>query len=311
MPDRRTTNGSIADELNQIADLLEAQEANHFRVQAYRDAAEAVRTAKEPLADLVHEEGEKGLQALPHIGRGIARIIKTIVQTGHSAVLERLQGESAPGVLFTQIPGIGEELAQRLVEDLGVATFEELEQAAHNGRLQQLEGFGPKRVRNIRVSLAGMLSQTARRRAHGGAERPQPTVAELLAVDSSYRKKAKAGQLRKIAPKRFNPEGKAWLPILHTEQEGWEFTALYSNTARAHELHKTDDWVVLYYERDGQEDQATAVTETRGPLKGKRVIRGRETESQRYYESDSNKTEKEPQILNKKERSENDERSRR
>jgi hypothetical protein len=65
---------------------------------------------------------------------------------------------------------------------------------------------------------------------------------------------------------------------------GWAFTALYSNTKRAHELDKTHDWVVLYYERDGEEDQATVVTETRGPLGGKRVIRGRESETREYYE---------------------------
>jgi len=91
-------------------------------------------------------------------------------------------------------------------------------------------------------------------------------------------------ELRKIAPKRFNPEGEAWLPIMHAEREGWNFTALFSNTARAHELGTTHDWVVIYYERDGYEDQATVVTAKSGPLKGKRVVRGRETECQRYYD---------------------------
>lgn len=284
---RDPTNAEIADELDQIADLLAAQDADRFRIQAYRDGANMVRKADQSLAKLARAEGEKGLRALPHIGAGIARIIKSMVQTGRSAVLERLQGKAAPGEIFTQIPGVGEELAQRIVDELGISTLEELEQAAHNGRLQQVEGFGRKRIRNIRLSLAGMLNQSARRRAHEQAQgRPAPAVATLLAVDEAYRRQAAAGQLRRIAPKRFNPEGKAWLPILHTEQAGWDFTALYSNTARAHDLGKTDDWVVLYYERDGAEDQATAVTETRGPLAGKRVIRGREAESRRYYEQE-------------------------
>ena len=133
-----------------------------------------------------------------------------------------------------------------------------------------------------------MLSTAARRRRRraGGEEGPreQPSVETLLDVDEEYRRKARAGRLRKIAPKPFNPEGEAWLPILHTVRNGWAFTALYSNTKRAHELDKTDDWVVLYYERDGEEDQATVVTETSGPMEGKRVVRGREPEMRAYYE---------------------------
>ena len=203
-------------------------------------------------------------------------------------MLERLKGEVAPERLFVQVPGIGEELAERIADQLDVSTLEELEQAAHDGRLEQVEGFGSDRVSDIRVSLAGMLSTAAQRRrrqAAGDEEaEEEPSVELLLEVDETYRSRAEAGELRKIAPKRFNPEGEAWLPILNTEREGWEFTALYSNTKRAHDLGKTDDWVVLYYERDGEEDQATVVTETQGLLEGKRVVRGREAECRQYYE---------------------------
>ena len=98
-------------------------------------------------------------------------------------------------------------------------------------------------------------------------------------MDREYRKRAAAGELAKIAPKRFNPEGTAWLPILHTDRDRWHFTALFSNTARAHELGRTDDWVVIYYYDDEhREGQNTVVTETRGALKGQRVVRGRESE---------------------------------
>jgi putative hydrolase len=64
---------------------------------------------------------------------------------------------------------------------------------------------------------------------------------------------------------------------------------LFSNTAQAHKLNKTRDWVVLFYEKDGVEDQATVVTETRGELKGKRVVRGREQECKKYYSAKSKK----------------------
>ncbi|MHC5051198.1 MAG: DNA-binding protein, partial [Planctomycetota bacterium] len=72
--------------------------------------------------------------------------------------------------------------------------------------------------------------------------------------------------------------GEAWLPILHASREGWFFTAMYSNSARAHRLGTTRDWVIVIYERDGVEGQATIVTEHAGPLAGRRVVRGRETE---------------------------------
>jgi putative hydrolase len=71
--------------------------------------------------------------------------------------------------------------------------------------------------------------------------------------------------------------------VLHTKRDGWDFTALYSNTAQAHELEKTDDWVVIYFERDNRERQNTIVTETKGPLKGKRVVRGRDVENRQHY----------------------------
>jgi DNA polymerase (family 10) len=81
----------------------------------------------------------------------------------------------------------------------------------------------------------------------------------------------------------LNPDHEAWLPIYHVEKSGWHFTALFSNTARAHELGTTRDWVVIYHDRDGDEDQCTVVTERGGPLKGRRVVRGRESESARHH----------------------------
>jgi putative hydrolase len=103
--------------------------------------------------------------------------------------------------------------------------------------------------------------------------------------DREYRAKAAADKLKKIAPKRFNPNGAAWLPILHSDRGRWHFTALFSNTARAHELDKVRDWVVLYFHSDsGGEAQRTIVTETRGVLAGQRVVRGRERECLPVYE---------------------------
>ncbi|HEX6306359.1 MAG TPA: helix-hairpin-helix domain-containing protein [Anaerolineales bacterium] len=283
------TNREIADVLDQVADLLEIQDANPFRVRAYREGAQSLRTSDHSIAELVREGKSDQITGLRGIGEGLAGTIEEYVETGRSSQLDRLRGEVSPADLFTQVPGIGEELAQRISSHLDIHSLEELEQAAHDGRLEGVEGFGPKRIQAVKASLAGMLSPAAQRRSRRrvSEEEPhedEPDVGTLLAVDQEYRIKAGSGELRKIAPKRFNPDKEAWLPILHTERGEWNFTVLYSNTARAHELGKTHDWVVIYYDRNGHEDQCTVVTESRGPLEGKRVVRGREAECRLYYE---------------------------
>ena len=106
----------------------------------------------------------------------------------------------------------------------------------------------------------------------------------LLDVDREYRARAQAGELPTLSPRRFNPGGQAWLPVLHTQRGDWHFTALFSNTARAHELHREHDWVVLFFhDGDQVQRQHTAVTETRGPLAGRRVVRGLEPACERWY----------------------------
>jgi putative hydrolase len=111
-----------------------------------------------------------------------------------------------------------------------------------------------------------------------------PNVEVLLAIDREYREKAKSGALQLIAPRRLNPDGKVWLPVLHTRYGPWRFTALFSNTERAHEMRRTQDWVVVYFSsNDGDEGQCTVVTERRGSQTGRRVVRGREPECASYY----------------------------
>jgi hypothetical protein len=126
------------------------------------------------------------------------------------------------------------------------------------------------------AALAGMLARTRPARRQCALE---PAVDLLLDVDREYREKTERGAVPKIAPRRFNPSGESWLPILHTERADWRFTALFSNTALAHELGRVRDWVVIYFHQDsGPEGQRTVVTESRGLLAGRRVVRGREAE---------------------------------
>lgn len=275
-------NEELAELCERIAELLEAQGADGYRVRAWRAAAHTVRGQGRSLAELYAELGVKGLVALPAIGKSIAGAIENYLNSGRSSLLARLEGQITPQDLFATVPGVGEELAHRLHQDLGVETLEELEIAAHDGRLESVPGFGPGRARMVRDGLAGMLSRSAKRRARLFETRrapvPVPPVELLLAIDEDYRRHAEAGELTTIAPRRFNPTGESWLPIWRPERDGFPFTVVYSNTARAHELGHTHDWVVIHFEQGGREGQATVVTETHGPLVGQRVVRGREEE---------------------------------
>lgn len=272
--DRGITNDEVAHLLEEVASLLEAQGANAFRVRAYRQGAEQVRAEGRPVARILEQEGRDGIDALPHIGRGLARSIEEIVRRGRLAMLDRLRGEVSPEDLFTSLPGVGEVLAQRIHEQLGVETLEDLEEAAHDGRLERVQGVGRRRADALRDVLAARLAQRRPRRQ----PREQPPVSVLLEVDRMYREAADKGELRRITPRRFNPTGEAWLPVMHVERDGWGFTALFSNTAQAHQLGRTRDWVVLYWTRDGHEGQNTVVTQASGPKAGERVVRGRESE---------------------------------
>lgn len=274
-------NQKVADKLREAADLLHQQGANPFRVGAYRRAAETVAGLQRDLRDIVRTAGIDGLTALPGIGIGIATAINEILRTGRWAQLERLRGTLDPVRLFQTVPGIGEKLAARIHDTLHVDTLEGLEIASHDGRLQAVPGVGPRRATALRATLASMLGRV------GTSRLPRadgPRVDIILEVDREYLEAARAKRLPLIAPRRFNPRNEAWLPILHTDRDDWHFTVLYSNTARAHELGRTHDWVVIYfYDDHHQEGQYTVVTETRGSLINKRVIRGREAECRAYY----------------------------
>jgi hypothetical protein len=272
----------IAERLRRAADLLEAQGENPFRVRAYRRAAETVAGLDRSVEDIWREGGTRALEELPGIGPSLARAIVEMITTGRWAQLERLEGAVAPEALFASVPGIGPELARRIHDHLHVDTLEDLELAAHDGRLLTVPGLGPRRAAQIRASLAEILTRARPWRRGPPAE--EPDVAVLLDVDEEYRRRAAAEDLSKIAPRRFNPKGEAWLPVLHTRRGPWFFTALFSNTARAHELGRIGDWVVIYFEKDDAvSGQRTIVTEQRGPLAGRRVVRGRERDCLRHW----------------------------
>jgi hypothetical protein len=268
-------NEDVAGRLEEAAGLLAAHGTDHWRVRAYRRAAESVRRWPEPVDVTYRRDGIEGLTRIPDVGHSIARAIRELVTRGRLPMLDRLRDDADAIALLASVPGIGARFAARLHDELGLQTLEDLETAAHDGRLELIAGFGDKRLAGVRDSLAHRL---ARVRPSPTPHGRIPSVAELLDVDREYRDKAAAGQLPLIAPRRFNPSHEAWLPVLHTTRGSRAYTALFSNTERAHRAGRIGDWVVLYFQSDGSEGQHTVITAGRGPLRGQRVVAGREAE---------------------------------
>jgi DNA polymerase (family 10) len=163
------------------------------------------------------------------------------------------------------LKGVGEKLAGLIAEYVEKGEVE---------LLQTLEKEVPPETLN---------KIEAKKSEHTFAKPIELPVGAILDIDTEYREKAAAGKLKKIAPRQLNPEKEAWLPIMVVKKNGYKFTVMFSNTATAHELGKTNDWVVVYFEKGEGENQCTVVTESRGPLKGRRVIRGREKECAAHY----------------------------
>jgi hypothetical protein len=272
-------NVEIARRLEEVASLMEAQKGSRFRANAYRRGAETLHKLSRSAGDILEKEGLEGLLALPAIGETIARSIRDLLTTGRLPALERLRGEADPVLLLSTVPGISRRLADRIHYALGIGTLEELETAAHDGRLTECLKIRGKRLAAIQDSLARRLLRVRKI----SDSKPAPPIEDILKIDHAYREAARAGTLPMITPRRFNPENRAWLPILHVTLGPRRYTALFSNTARAHELGMTGDWVVIYYDGGRAEGQCTVITSRRGPMKGKRMIVGREEECLRYY----------------------------
>jgi DNA polymerase (family X) len=280
-------NAELADRLEEIAELLDAQEANPYRAQAYRTGAETVRTLERPVSEILAREGADGLTELPGIGPSLARSLERLSSEGRLPLLEQLRAVYGPEEKIASVPGIGPKTAGRIHRTLGIETLSDLQAAAYDGRLAQVPGIGTKRLRAVRESLAGRFRGPNRRTRSKTETQLEPaSIDEILSVDEEYRRKAAADRLLRIAPKRFNPARKAWLPILRTRRGDHEYTALYSNSARAHELDAIYDWVVIYRPSQGGGGQWTVMTSRFGPLEGRRIISGLERECGEHYARD-------------------------
>lgn len=178
-------NADIARIFEEIADLLEIQNENQFRIRAYRNAARTLQGMGQDVS-LYMEQG-KDLQRLPGIGKDLAAKIKEIVETGLCSALRKLQKQTAPGLTeLLRIPGLGPKRVRALYDELDIHTPEQLLRAARDGRLSELRGFGEKTQANILKSIETSVTKEQRIKLALAAQYAEPLV--------DYLKKAKGVQ---------------------------------------------------------------------------------------------------------------------
>lgn len=155
-------NSDVVRIFEELADLLEIQNANPFRVRAYRNAARLIGDLPESVAEIVRDP-ERSLTDLEGIGDDLAQKIKTILETGTVPQLDELRAQVPRGVVeMLRIPGLGPKKAAALFKDLGITSLEMLKAAAESGAVAQLKGFGEKTAHSILDGLKN-LEQTGQR----------------------------------------------------------------------------------------------------------------------------------------------------
>jgi hypothetical protein len=217
-------NGWIAGNLRSFTDLLAAQEEDGFRIRAYRNAADRIEAMDRSLREIHDAGGREGLIALPAIGEGIASAIAEMLTLGQWYQLDRQRGEAVPERLFRSLPGVGPILADRFASLFDAQTLEELEAVLQDPEMT-VPGLDGRRRQAILAGLAKRLGPIRGTRRSVKAA-VLPPVSFLLEADAVYRLKARAGELRLIAPRRSDPEGMAWLPVLHLRRGDWHLTLL-------------------------------------------------------------------------------------
>src|SRR5438445_3283416 len=189
-------NPDIARLFDEVADLLEIQDANPFRVRAYRNAARTIRDFPESLADLVRA-GTKDLTEIPGIGKDLAEKITEIVGTGALKLHRQLAAKLPAGLLdLLRIPGLGPKRVKLLHKKLKVKAAADLASALDAGRVRKLKGFGEKMEEKIRAGL-GQAQMTEHRLLLNEAETQANALVEYLKAGGGVQEIAVAGSYRR------------------------------------------------------------------------------------------------------------------
>ncbi len=171
-------NDEVAAAFDEIADLLEIQGANAFRVRAYRNAARTLRDLAEPIAALADDPD--AVDDLPGIGKDLAEKIRTLVSTGTLPQLEELRGEVPTGVSeMLRIPGLGPKKAAALFKELGITSLADLKRAAQEGKIAGQKGFGKKTEEMILANVDQAAEAATRTLLAVAAESLEPILDDL------------------------------------------------------------------------------------------------------------------------------------
>jgi len=189
-------NSDVADTFNAVADLLEIEGANQYRVRAYRNAARTISTLSRSVSEMV-EAGED-LTNLPGIGEDLAGKIEEIVRTGDLKQLEKVEQRTPPALArMLDVAGLGPKRVQTIYENLGVTTMEELHEAAEQGKIRDLHGLGEKTENKILADLERWSAEEERTRRDVAEERVEPLLSFLRSLDKVVRVEAAGSYRRK------------------------------------------------------------------------------------------------------------------
>ncbi len=180
-------NVDVAKMLEEVADLLEIENENPFRIRAYRTAARTIETLGQPIAELVLRDGHR-LAELPGIGEDLAGKIVEIVRTGRLPLLEQL-ARKVPETLveMMRIEGVGPKRARLLYDELRLKTLADLEKAARDGRLSSVRGFGAVLQERILRGCGEHRARASRVRLWEADVHVAPLLAHLRAPKSGAR----------------------------------------------------------------------------------------------------------------------------
>jgi DNA polymerase (family 10) len=152
------TNEQIAHRFKRLATLLEIRGDDKFRVRSYRNAAEMIETWPTPLERIAAEEGIKGLQALPGVGKAISAKVVELLERGTFEAWERLTTETPATVLdLLEVEGVGVKTASALYQQFKISSLEDLRQFVEGGGLEMVDGVGEKTEERIRRSVSSIL----------------------------------------------------------------------------------------------------------------------------------------------------------
>jgi DNA polymerase (family 10) len=147
-------NEAIAERFTRLANMMEIRGDDHYRIRSYRNAAEVIETWPTPLEKIAAEEGIKGLQTLPGVGKAISSKINELIEKGTFDAWEKLLAETPETVLdLMRVNGIGIKTAATLHQQFKISSLNDLKQFVAGGGLEMVDGLGEKSIERISESL--------------------------------------------------------------------------------------------------------------------------------------------------------------